>query len=71
MMPWSAVYDFAANTYIILPPRFGPPQEAHISVSPAKTFGLSCHIVIVAVSHSRLWLRLSVGSRLGVNHDKM
>jgi hypothetical protein len=52
---------------IILPSRFDPLQEAHISVSATETVEPPCHIVIVAAtSHSALWFRFPVeGASLG------
>ena len=70
MIPGHAASDIVADTRIMLPSRFGLPQDTHISVSLAETFYLARHIVTAAASHSRLWLRLPVRSRLNVNHDK-
>jgi hypothetical protein len=54
--------EVEANTNSILPLRFVQPQGTHISVSLAKTFEVSRHIVLTAASQSGLWLpRIWVG----------
>ena len=60
-----------SNTRFILPSQFGPPQDAHISVSAPETFHPPRHIVVCGgITVAGLWLRLSVEGRLGVNHDE-